>query len=184
MRIKMDKYYSPVSIYHWLQEQLELTDKVIFDPCCGALHPTEDAFNNGNDIYQNDLDPDIASDYNWDAATAKNWEELGHIDWTITNPPYQSRICELIVNNALENSIEGVAMLLRLSWLEPCVNRRRFLQGNFGGKVLLACWTVNPRVRFDPSKTGTDNSTVAWFIWANPKQIGLKPFNFCTDWNR
>lgn len=186
MRIQGDKYYTPVPIYDWLAGKLQLEDKVIFDPCCGMRHPTLQAFKGNNKIVENDSDLDVLSNYHFDSSIGLNWYEckdlksIGWSDWVITNPPYNKDLLP-ILNNALNFSSEGVAMLLRLTFLEPSKNRREVLTDELWGKSLKAVYPVNPRPQFDPSKKGTDNVTVAWFIWATD-DVRLEPFNFCIDW--
>lgn len=183
MRIVNDAYYTPVPIYQFLADRLKLKNKIIFDPCCGKEHPTYKAFGDKNKIVENDIDRDVIAHYHSDATYDGVWlnypdEFLQH--WTITNPPFNKSLLP-IVNNALQFSSEGVAMLLRLSFLEPTKNRREILGDNLWGKTLKAVYPVNPRPQFDPSKNGTDSCTVAWFIWGNDS-VKLEPFNFCIDW--
>lgn len=186
-RIQGDKYYTPLPIYQWLSDRLKLENKVIFDPCCGKHRPTYKAFSRGNRVIENDIDRDVIAHYHGDAAGVGIWLDNDSSkqlqQWTITNPPYNGDLLP-ILDNALQFSSEGVAMLLRLTFLEPTKNRRKVLTDNLWGKRLKAVYPVNPRPRFDPSKSGTDNVTVAWFIWVTADDYNLKPFDFCTDWNK
>lgn len=183
-RIQGDRYYTPTKIYEWLQSKLQLTEQKIFDPCCGQDHPTNAAFGFNNPVFENDIDIEVGTASSFDARIQLIWETLPSIDWVITNPPYTQPPLDEIIRNSLEYSDIGVAMLLRLSYLEPCPNRRDILAGKVGqNKELLAVYPVNPRPKFDPSKKGTDSSTVGWFIWGNRKKlIEIPPFDFCVDW--
>ncbi len=183
VRISGDRYYTPIPIYEWLQSKLELSEQRIFDPCCGQDHPTETVFGLNNEVWENDIDLGVWSEFSFDATDINNWENMPDIDWTITNPPYTQPPLDEIIRNSLEFSEVGVAMLLRLSYLEPCPNRRDILAGKVGqNKELLAVYPCNPRPKFDPNKKGTDSSTVAWIIWGNRKLIEIPPFDFCVDW--
>ena len=53
-RIKDDAYYTPLPIYKWLQDRLQLNHQRIFDPCCGSSHPTALTFGKDNCIFEND----------------------------------------------------------------------------------------------------------------------------------
>lgn len=182
VRIEGDRYYTPVRIYEWLQARLELVEQTIFDPCCGQDNPTEEVFGLNNEVIENDIDVcGVTSEYSFDASDGTMWTMVGNIDWTITNPPYSQPTLDRIIANSLKYSSVGVAMLLRLSYLEPTKSRREILAGS-GEKQLLAVYPCNPRPQFDPSKKGTDSSTVAWFVWGNPDLIEIPPFDFCVDW--
>lgn len=187
-RIKNDCYYTPIPIFNWLQSQLNLQQKEIFDPCCGQIRPTLEAFGGTNCILENDIDESVDCPQHFDASDYSEWDvflwpdKIYIADWIVTNPPYSQPLLDKIVGNSLKYASEGVAMLLRLSYLEPCPNRRQILQGGlWHSKQLLAVYPVNPRPRFDPSKKGTDSSTVAWFIWGN-ESVKIPSFEFCCDW--
>jgi hypothetical protein len=191
-RISDDAYYTPLPIYTWLASKLNLKDKRIFDPCCGTEHPTLKAFQAKNLVIENDIGRDIMAHYHSDATCDGIWLDSPNNnslqDWVITNPPYTRGVCEKIVENSLLYSSEGVAMLLRLSWLEPTKSRHQMLNPVLSktlyNKQLVAVYPVNPRPRFDPFKNGSDSCTVAWFIWCGNDSIKLEPFDFCTGWNK
>ena len=106
------------------------------------------------DIFTGDI-----RDKGWhyfDATDPNLWQQK-QPDFTITNPPFN--LAHLIVPLAYEYSKYGCAMLLRLSYLEPCENRSKWLENHPISKLI-----IMPRISFtgDGSK---DSVTTAWFIW-------------------
>lgn len=192
-RIKNDAYYTPLPIYKWLSDKLQLTEQRIFDPCCGNSHATALTFGKDNHVVENDIVPlaENRDRYCFDAT--ENWDlylpkyYLSAIDWVITNPPYKRGMSESIIQQSLIHANTGVAMLLRLSWLEPTRNRVKLLTNSNPARSrcmeLLAVYPISPRPKFDPSKPGNDSMTVAWFIWGNCT-LELPPFNFCVGWQK
>lgn len=114
-------------------------------------------------VVTNDVNPDHPADYHMDATKRDFWTQLlrehGRLEWVITNPPY--KLAPQIVANAYGYARRGVAMLLRLSFAEPCQNRLGFLT-SFPPTALIVAG--NPRPSFRPDG-GTDSVTTAWFIW-------------------
>jgi hypothetical protein len=68
-------------------------------------------------VLTNDLDPACECDYALDATLAETWDAWPEPDWTVGNPPFDRALA--IVEHAIRRSTCGVAMLLRLSFLEP-----------------------------------------------------------------
>jgi hypothetical protein len=113
----------------------------------------------GLDVRTNDIDPTRPADYHVDAATLTH-----ECDWTITNPPYQMPLCLDIVRQQIRQSRSGVAMLLRLSFLEPTKARGPFWQDHPLTRLL-----VLPRYSFTGDGK-SDSVTTAWMIWDRSKE--------------
>lgn len=94
-------------------------------------------------------------------------QERGRIDWTVTNPPF-SRAAE-IIQAALRYS--RVAMLLRISFLEPTRQREQFLT-----ECPPSAIRYMPRMSFT-SDGKTDSVTVMWAIWdwTRPGAVSVSP---------
>lgn len=113
-------------------------------------------------VWTNDLFPssdllNALPDFALDASLPSSWEQFPVVDWVVSNPPFS--IAHEIVPLALEHARVGVAMLLRLSFLEPVKNRVSFLQAHPPTAI-----TVLPRISFtDDGKT--DSVTCAWLVW-------------------
>jgi hypothetical protein len=109
----------------------------------------------------NDIDPARGSHLLRDACAADSWGVFPRTAWVISNPPFKH--AAEIVRHAHEftrrQSHGGVAMLLRLSFLEPCDNRGKWLSLNPPSDVI-----VLPRISFTGDGR-TDNVTCAWLVW-------------------
>ena len=197
-RIKNDAYYTPLPIYKWLSDKLQLTEQRIFDPCCGNSHATALTFGKDNHVVENDIVPPTENSDRYCFDATEGWDQYLEaqdfygesedgidwaIDWVITNPPYKRGMSEAIIEQSLIYASTGVAMLLRLSWLEPTRNRVKLLTNSSPRMTLLAVYTVSPRPKFDPNQNGNDSVTVAWFIWGNCT-LELQPFDFCVGWQK
>lgn len=176
-RLKHDQYFTPKALVDPLLEILDLSKDVIcFEPCAG-----DSAIANQLPVViKADIDPELGH-LVFDATNKNAWESVvvGYKpDWVITNPPYSQPDCDRIIQNAWDFTEEGVAMLLRLSYLEPCKGRAKFLKEAALSSLII----FNPRPQFIPAKKSTDSSTVAWFVWrkdwADQTQI-----IYCTNWH-
>jgi len=119
-------------------------------------------------IYTNDIDQSLPADQHFDATKKENWmhytlpTDNETIDWTITNPPFNKAYKILV--NAYEHSRLGVAMLLRLSFLEPTYERQDWLAEYPPDELI-----VLPRFSFTGDGK-TDSVTCAWFIWGKVRR--------------
>lgn len=89
-------------------------------------------------------------------------------NWIVTNPPYNAPTGTAtdFVKRALNTAIDGVAMLLRLSWMEPCEDRADIWRADRPTHVV-----VLPRVHY-LGAPGSNNQTSAWFIWHRVRGAG------------
>ena len=135
---------------------------------------------NGNGIISNhpglkgmrtaDIDPNLKAENTYDASKVKLWEYYGNngIDWVITNPPFQSAF--KILHNLYFQVNLGVALILRLSFLEPTKEREDFLVSCPPTDLI-----VLPRYSFTQDGK-TDSVTCAWMIW-NLRKINYQSIN-------
>lgn len=114
-------------------------------------------------VHANDIDEKHSTDFHVDLSNRLGWEGLDRPDWTVTNPPFKH--APEMVQLAFHHSVVGVAMLLRLSFLEPCKNRGEFLAKNPPTTLL-----VLPRISFTGDGR-TDSTTCAWFVWDKSKML-------------
>jgi hypothetical protein len=110
-------------------------------------------------IFCNDIDRCRIADSYYDVAQSLSWQMLGNFDWVISNPPFNR--AKEILPLALGNCNIGMVMLLRLNYLEPCLNRIQWLQANPPKRVI-----VLPRISFTGDGK-TDSVTACWIIWGN-----------------
>lgn len=130
----------------------------ILECCAGANDITSTLRKRFSLVTTNDLDPSRDTDYHFDLSTTLGWMCIpDRPDWIITNPPF----CHApsMVPLAYDFAKVGLAMFLRLSFLEPCDNRSDFLLTHSLSKLI-----VLPRISFTGDGE-TDSTTCAWFIW-------------------
>ncbi len=159
-RRENDFYETPIGLTAALFHHLKLqSGQVIYEPCVGdgaILKTLHGCAERGMTIYSNDINPHKEASFHVDAS--KVWPLLPEIkiDWTITNPPFS--LAYEILTTSLSNC-PRVAMLLRLSFLEPAKKRADFLSELPPNHLL-----VMPRVSFTEDGK-TDTMTCAWMVW-------------------
>ena len=124
----------------------------------------------GLDVLTNDLvvrEP-MVPEYRLDARLPETWRRfaaVGRLDVVVTNPPFD--VAFDIAQHALEACHVGLALLLRLSWLEPTEDPRDLSKAR--GPWLAAHPPTRLIVmpRYDYRGNGkTDSVTSAWMVWA------------------
>jgi hypothetical protein len=123
-----------------------------------------------------DIDETKPAALTMDATDPQAWSRMARYDWIITNPPYNQ--APAILPLAYDNCRVGMAMLLRLSYLEPCENRARWLAEHPPAKLIV----FNPRPRFRADTGGSDSVTSAWFVWHRFGNSQGTELEFCTNW--
>lgn len=154
MRRKHDAYYTPGWAVDRLLDAINIDHRAsILEPCCGGCAISDRLSQRVlSPILTNDIDPACRAMTHYDYLTRPFSSQ-----WTVTNPPFSLAFQFLL--KALRESSIGVAMLLRLSFLEPTEVRGEWLAHNPPNLTL-----VTPRISF----TGDgkcDNVTTAWFVW-------------------
>lgn len=146
----------------------------IFEPCVGEAHIVNTIRRRYPEatFLTNDLDERHEATTHADATVNTDGLWDWHPDWVITNPPFSAAFD--IVRQAVEVAQIGVAMLLRVTWLEPTKTGAR------------AAWLaehpptwelIMERFSFDHSGKG-DSATTAWFVWIKgdtPQRIEIIP---------
>lgn len=129
-------------------------DCVTFECCDGQGNLSNELEKQGFiDILRGDITN--TSSY-FDATSEDQWHNVQPV-FTITNPPFN--LAHRIVPLAYEYSQAGIAILLRLSYLEPCINRAEWLAEHPISKLI-----IMPRISFT-GDGDTDKVTTAWFVW-------------------
>jgi hypothetical protein len=113
-----------------------------------------------SDVWTNDIDPNVQADQYKDATDPEFWTSLKP-DWVVSNPPFLC--CHPIIVGAFSAARRGVAMLLRLSYLEPCKDRAGFLSQHPPSLIVL------PRISFTEDGK-CDSVTCAWMVWDKTRQ--------------
>ena len=160
-RRERDFYPTP----SWATELLlrhtpELEGDGLYDPTCGDGRMAAQICAERFAVHGlNDIDPGSAGCTHHDATRAEAWEGFEDggfsLDWVATNPPFN--VSGAIAHLALRHARVGVALLLRITWLEAC-GGRTWLRETPPTRLL-----VLPRISFTGG--GMDACTYAWFIW-------------------
>lgn len=103
------------------------------------------------------------ADYTADVSKPEVWSTFPRgAHWVVSNPPFNQ--APLIVPLAWAYAEIGIAMLLRLSFLEPVKNRGLWLNQCPPTELI-----VLPRISFTGDGK-TDSVTCAWMIWRKGQQ--------------
>jgi len=85
-----------------------------------------------------------------------------HVDWIITNPPF--RLAEQFILKALEIAQEGVAVIVRTSFLESVGRYANLFSGN--PPSIIAQFTERvPMVKGRLTATGSTATAYCWLVW-------------------
>lgn len=145
-------------VKHYLDGALTRRAQIL-EPCCGdgaivkALnaHGYMDILTSDVDEYREAQERHDARFHNW---TGPHGISGPHV--AVTNPPFNQAF-DILKN--LKPQVEAVALLLRLTFLEPTKERGPWLSKNPPQRVL-----VLPRYSFTGDGK-TDSVTCAWMIW-------------------
>lgn len=177
MRRLYDQYFTPASATQALLRHVKLSGNVF--ECCVGDRGIYNELTGWDVLWSNDIDPDLEADYHKDIT--QPWEfGFDKCDWVVSNPPFS--VAPTVVRMAYDYSRIGVAMLLRLSFLEPCESDKTPKQrASRRGKWLAAHpptkLIVLPRISFTGNGK-TDNVTCAWMVWdktADKQEIIIVP---------
>lgn len=166
-----DWYPTPSWATQMLINRVELRGFVL--ECCSGDGAIANALKTSKPkahlVTTNDLDQKWDADFHGDATDPAWWEDQ-NCNWVVTNPPFT--VAEKIVPLAVKHAFNGVAMLLRLSYLEPCGGRYGFLAERPPSTLI-----VLPRISFTGDGK-TDSVTCAWMVWernAPNQQVVIVP---------
>jgi len=157
-RRENDFYPTPSWATQTLVESCSYISGEILECCSGAGDITRSLQKYFDAVRTNDIDSTRDTDYHFDLSTPIGWLAIAERpDWVITNPPF----CHApeMVPLAYDFAKTGIAMLLRITFLEPCGNRIAFLSEHPPTQLL-----VVPRISFTGDGR-TDSTCTAWFIW-------------------
>lgn len=164
MRRHLDAYYTPASAVDTLLKYINVDGFRVMEPMSGDGAIARQLVAAGAEVITNDINPDVAALMHHDATDAAFWAKGGGVDWVITNPAFN--VAPAVVPLAVKYA-DCVAMLLRLSFLEPCGNRAAFLVGCPPDALI-----VLPRISFTGDGK-TDSVTCAWMVWSDLIQPGI-----------
>lgn len=164
MRRQNDFYPTPAWATEELLKRISVRGTIL--ECCAGDGAIADVMSREIDsqlasaVWTNDIDGSRNCHFTFDASIA--WPLDRVADWVITNPPFNS--AAKIVPLAYEHAALGIAMLLRLSFLEPVEDRGAWLNEHPPTSMI-----VLPRISFT-GDGNTDSVTCAWMVWEKSKQ--------------
>ena len=95
---------------------------------------------------------------------AEDYPFTDEIDWVITNPPYDSKVLMPIVEKSLDIANKGVAMFLKLTFLET-IKRAEFFLKNGRLKTVLVMANRQPMYKRGVYQKASNAIAYAWYIW-------------------
>jgi hypothetical protein len=162
-RNPFDQYWTPPELTRAFLRKFPLRPRMtIAEPFAGAGWISSELERRGHHVITGDIDPTRDVDHpGVDFLSRKADRVYDGVDAIVTNPPWSDAAA--CIRRALEFTPHVIA-LLRLSFLEPCVQgraRRADLVRRHSHHV------VTPRVSFDQTKptNDTDSVTSCWFVW-------------------
>lgn len=163
MRRAFDFYPTPSWATKTLLDHVpEVRASRILEPCVGAGDMSAVLWASGCTVLTNDVDRTRQADTYLDARQRESWRAFQIVEWIVSNPAFA--FAPKIIPLAFEHATRGVAMFLRLSYLEPCDGRGEWLAEHPPTRQI-----VLPRVSFT-GDGNTDSVTCAWFVWATDGQ--------------
>lgn len=146
-------------VEHYLKS-IFTSDVQILEPCCGDGAIAKALGGRGyRNVWCNDLDPARAGHTHLDARThdfARPVPGFVPVNAVVTNPPFNQAF-DILKN--LHPQVPAIALLLRLTFLEPTKDRGPWLAKYPPNKLI-----VLPRHSFTGDGK-TDSVTCAWMIW-------------------
>ena len=109
----------------------------------------------------NDIDSELCAVTHADATSSQYWDTIKHPDWIVGSPPYH--YAAEIARQAIKTAKVGIALKLRLTFLEPCASRADIMLDSPPTQLI-----VLPRVTAYNKRKGVSSHdwvTEAWFIW-------------------
>ncbi len=186
-RHNLDAYYTATKLTESLIQNVlldcaDFTDS-IYEPCVGKHSITDALHANGfMNLRTNDIDTSLTNVDTRNDASIYDESLYKQFDWVITNPPYTQPQCQQILENSMKYARKGICMLLRLTYDEPCANRRAFLRNNHMSHQLI----FNPRPKFRTDTKGSDSATSCWFVWMHRDyfySVDTRKI-YVTDWDK
>ena len=161
-----DYFPTPPWATRALLERLDINaGEIVAEPACGQGHMARPLRERFETVYASDIQDmgfGEVRDYLFPGADLE-------VDWTITNPPF--KLAEQFIKQALRTSRVGVAMLVRIAFLEG-ISRYKNLFLTTPPTLILPFVERVPMVkgRVDPKVSSA--TMYCWMVWApaNPVQ--------------
>lgn len=158
MILMSDFYTTPAGVTHTLVKHTFITGTVLvpYDP---DKTLTQELQKHNYVVTTND---DLANitDSNW-------WIQMREkkFEWIVCSTMGLKELSEYILEYGMSIAVNGIAVLDRLSFLEPVAKRRTFLLKNKLSNIVV----LSPRPRFRSIGSAKDSVTACWFVFQKPE---------------
>lgn len=170
-----DSFYQlPNGVTHALIKHSFITGSVLvpFDP----LSISSDQLRRHNfNVVENKDETNLMDPVWWVGQKEKKF------DWVIAATTGLGDYTEYILEYGIQIATQGIAVLDRLSFIEPVAKRKSFLLANKISNMIV----LNPRPKFRAIGSTRDSVTSCWFVFQRPEQWhdGTQ-ITFGLDWDR
>lgn len=142
---------------------IEVNDAVAWEPACGEGHIAEVLGEYFREVVASDIHDYGYGDHVVDFLTCEQLARKEDADWIITNPPFEEK-SEAFVLHALQLATAGVAMFVRLQWLETGGRYERVFSKFPPTLIAFFAERVNLcKGRWDPD--GSTATAYIWLVW-------------------
>lgn len=155
----MSDFYSiPKGVTHALIKHSFISGSVLvpYDP----LNILSDQLRSHNlTVTTNQDEENLIDPIWWVSEKKKNYDWV--IGWTVGLSQYS----EYILEYGIQIATQGIAVLDRLSFIEPVAKRKTFLLSNKLSNMIV----LNPRPKFRAIGSTKDSVTSCWFVFQKPE---------------
>ncbi|MBM4230428.1 MAG: hypothetical protein FJ184_06715 [Gammaproteobacteria bacterium] len=171
----MDDFYSiPNGVTHALIKHSYITGKILVphDPL-GVLSDQLQSHN--YTVIRNEDESNLTDPIWWVSEKQKGY------DWVVACTMGLPQYSEYILEYGIQIATQGIAVLDRLSFIEPVARRKTFLLKNKLSNMIV----LNPRPKFRAMGSTRDSVTSCWFLFQTPEtwRDGTQ-VTFGLDWDR
>lgn len=138
----------------------------VWEPACNRGHMAEPLREYFSTVHTSDIHDygygDKVSDFLFPIPF-----DFVDVDWVITNPPF--RLAEQFIDRAFHLSLEGVAMIVRTSFLEGVGRYERLFTQNPPSVIAQFAERV-PMVKGRLTEKGSTATAYCWLVWVMGKE--------------
>ena len=146
------------ALCEWLFDKYALPNDTALEPACGEGHMARALSEYFADVYAYDVQN---MGYGKQADYLFPSREF-NAEWTITNPPF--KLAEQFIEKAINDSLRGVCMLVRTSFLEG-VGRHNRLFSKLPPSNILQFSERVPMLKGRVDAKATTATSYAWLVW-------------------
>jgi len=171
----LSEFYSiPKGVTHSLIKHSFITGSVLVphDPL-GVLSDQLRSHNLA--VTRNEKEENLTDPVWWISEKSKKY------NWVISSTMGLSNYTEYILEYGMQVATSGIAVLDRLSFIEPVARRRNFLLANKLSNMIV----LSPRPKFRALGSTKDSVTSCWFLFQKPENwCDGTQVTFGLDWDR